>query len=128
MVSIHLFKFKSVISFPKCLKTRHLLLLIFFTSMLITIHCDPNSLAAFFINSGLLIAAEFITTLSAPALSLFFISSKVLIFPPIDKGTLHILDKSLIISIKFSWLFCTTADLDEEDPITFLLFSNPWMT
>ena len=54
----------------------------FIASIDTTIVEDPNSLDAFLINSGFLIAAVFKHTLSAPALKIFFMSLRDLIPPP----------------------------------------------
>ena len=47
---------------------------------------EPKTLEASFINFILSMAAEFIITLSAPALSILSTSFKDLIPPPTDKG------------------------------------------
>ena len=115
---------KSDLFFPKFLNNSHLFLFLDFRSKHTTMHCDPNSLAACFINRVFSIAAVFNTTLSAPAFYLSLISSRDLIYPPIVKGTLQIFETSWIISIIFFLLFVATSDLEEVDPITFLIFSN----
>ena len=93
-----------------------------------TIHCEPNFFEASLIKFGLSIAIVFITTLSAPAFNLELMSCKVLIFPPIERGTLHILDKSLTISIIFDLLSLTNLDLDDEDPIMLDILSKPYLS
>ena len=85
-------------------------------------HCDPNLLDDFFINSGSSIAEVLIDTLSAPANNNSEILSKFLIPPPTVSGintSEETFSTTSIIAFLCSWLAVISKNTNSSAPSLF---------